>query len=106
MLIPAYGALWAAGRWYAGQHRQAWSSLVALVASAAVGATLAEVFSTGGYYLLSGTFAAPTLEGLVAGVLKYLPATLTHLALYLGLAAVAYLAFALTQARGEGAVAR
>jgi hypothetical protein len=94
LLIPAYGALWAAGRWYAGHHRLAWSALPRLVAAAVVGGTLGEVFSTGGFYLFSGYFGAPSLAGVVAGVLKYLPATLTHLALYLGLAALAYLALA------------
>lgn len=98
MLVPADGALWAAGRWYAGPHRRAWSTLAPLIGAAALGGTLSEVFSTGGYYLFSGAFAAPSMEGLVAGVLRYLPATLTHLAFYLGVAVLAWLA--LTQAQG------
>jgi hypothetical protein len=106
LLVPAYGALWAAGRWYAAHHRLAWSTLAPLVAAIVAGGTLAEVFSTGGYYLFSGTFAAPGLEGLIAGVLKYLPGTLTSLAFYLGLAALTYLAFALSQGRRARAVAR
>jgi hypothetical protein len=97
LLIPAYGALWAAGRWYAAHHRPAWSTLAPLVASAALGGVVSEIFSTGGYYLFSGAFAEPSFEGVVAGVLKYLPATLMHLALYLGLAAAAHLALALGQ---------
>jgi hypothetical protein len=106
LLVPAYGALWAAGRWYAGHHRLAWSTLTPLVSAVVVGGTLAEVFSTGGYYLFSGAFAAPTLGGLIADVINYLPATLTHLAFYLGLAALAYLAFALTPGRHQGAAVR
>jgi hypothetical protein len=106
LLVPAYGALWVAGRWYAVRHRRAWPSLVPLVGAVAVGGLLSEIFSTGGYYLFSGAFPAPSFEGLVAGVLKYLPATLTHLAFYVGLAAAAYLPFALHGDGRVGAAAR
>ena len=106
LLIPAYGALWAAGRWYAAHHRDAWSTLAPLVGAAAVGGLVFELFATGGYYLFSGAFAAPTVEGVVMGVLKYLPATLAHLALYLGLAALAYLALTLAQVRRAGTAVR
>jgi hypothetical protein len=106
LLIPAYGALWVAGRWYAGHHRLVWSALPRLAAAAVVGGALSEVFSTGGFYLFSGYFGAPSLEGVVAGVFKYLPATLTHLALYLGLAALAYLGLASNDGVRAGAATR
>jgi hypothetical protein len=106
LMIPAYGALWAAGRWYAWHHCLAWSALPRLAAAAVVGGTLSEVFSTGGFYLFSGHFGTPSLEGVVAGVFKYLPATLTHLALYLGAAALAYLAIAANQGVRAGAATR
>jgi hypothetical protein len=105
-LIPAYGALWAAARWYAGRHRYAWSSLVPLAGAALVGATLREVFSTGGFYLFSGVFPAPTLEGLALGVVKYLPTSLGNLALYLGLAVLTHLAVTLAQPGRAGTVQR
>ncbi len=106
MLVPAYGALWAAGRWYAGRHVHAWSTLAPLVLAAVLGGTVSEVFSTGGYYFFSGTFPAPSLEGLFAGVAKYLPATLTHLAFYLGLASLAWLALTLGLSAIRGARTR
>jgi hypothetical protein len=105
-LIPAYGALWAAGRWYAGRHRQTWSTLVPLAGAVLVGAVASEVFSTGGFYLFSGVFPAPTLEGLALGVAKYLPVSLGNLALYLGLAALTHLAFTLAQPVRAGTVQR
>jgi hypothetical protein len=106
LLVPAYGALWVAGRWYAGQHRQAWSTLIPLVAAVLVGATLSEVFSTGGFYLFSGAFSNPSLEGLGMGIVKYLPTTLANLALYLGLAALVHLGLSLLQPGRAGTVAR
>lgn len=106
LLVPAYGALWAAGRWYTARHRLAWSTLAPLAGAVAAGGILSEIFSTGGYYLFSGAFAAPTFQGVIAGVLKYLPATLIHLAFYVGLAAAAYLAFALHRDGRAGAAAR
>ena len=106
LLVPAYGALWAAGRWYAGQHRQAWSTLVPLVGAVLVGATLSEVFSTGGFYLFSGVFADWTLEGIAMGVVKYLPTSLANLALYLGLAALTHLGLTLVQPRQAGTIGR
>jgi hypothetical protein len=106
LLIPAYGVLWAAGRWYAGRHRLAWGTLAALAGAVLVGAALSEVFSTGGFYVFSGVFPAPSLEGVVAGVLKYLPATLTHLALYLGLAGAVYLSLVLAQGARARAATR
>jgi len=106
LLIPAYGALWAAGRWYAGRHRWAWSTLVPLIAAGVVGGLLFELFSTGGYYLFSGAFAEPSLQGVVAGVAKYLPGTLSHLALYLGLAALAEAVLTFGRPRRVGTAVR
>jgi len=59
-LIPAYGALWAVGRWYAGRHRQAWSSLIPLT-----GATL-PLIAQGGSSLLAKTMLFAILIGLSA----------------------------------------
>jgi hypothetical protein len=106
LLIPSYGALWAAGRWYAGRHHQSWFTLVHLVGAVLVGATVSEVFSTGGFYLFSGVFADPGLEGLVMGLVKYLPTTLGNLALYLGLAALVHLGVVLIQPRRVGTLGR
>jgi hypothetical protein len=98
-LLPAYAALWAAGRWYAGRHRESWSTLIPLAGAALVGATLSELLSTGGFYLFSGAFADPSLAGIGMGLVKYMPTSLGSLALYLGLAALAHAAF--TQGRTD-----
>ncbi|TCS73946.1 hypothetical protein EDC61_101168 [Sulfuritortus calidifontis] len=90
MLVPAYGALWLAGRWYARHHREAVATLMPLAGSMLVGAVLAELFSSGGFYLFSGYFAAPSLAEFAARVARYFPAYLGALALYVGIAALAH----------------
>lgn len=90
MLVPAYGALWLAGRWYAKHHREALATLLPLIGSVLVGAMLAELFSSGGFYLFSGYFAAPGIAEFAARVAQYFPAYLGALALYVGIAALVH----------------
>jgi hypothetical protein len=90
MLVPAYGGLWLAGRWYARHHRDAVSTVLPLIGSVLVGAVLAELFSSGGFYLFSGYFAAPSIAEFAARVAQYFPAYLGALALYVGIAALAH----------------
>lgn len=91
-LIPSYAALFLAGRVYAGRHRQSWSALPWLLGCALVGAVLAELFSSGGFYFFSGRFAEPSLAGFVPRLTAYFPAMLSSMALYLGLAALVHVA--------------
>jgi len=94
LLVPAYGALFLAGRVYARHHRLSWSALPWLLGSVLAGAVLAELFSSGGFYFFSGQFAEPSLTGLVMGLVKYFPQSLASMALYVGLAALAHAALA------------
>ena len=87
-LIPAYSALWFAGRWYAKHYQFEWYTLVVLIASAFIGATFCELFSSGGFYFFSGRFVDPTLSGFIARIVQYYPSSLQSLAFYLDIAAV------------------
>lgn len=87
-LLPAYGSLWMAGRWYQSRHQYQWSSVPLLAASLMLGAVAAEVFSSGSFYLLSGSFAAPTLAEYATRALTYFPGYLSSLMLYVGIAAM------------------
>ncbi len=87
-LLPAYGALWLAGRWYARRHRFEWRTLLPLAGAAFVGALVCELFSSGGFYFFSGRFTEPTLAEFGARLLRYFPAYLGSLAFYVGIAAV------------------
>ncbi len=101
MLIPAYAALWGAGRWYRTLHRPDLSSLPRLGALLIGAAMLAEAFASGGFYLLSGRFE-PSLLGLGYSLVSYLPGTLAALFAYVAAAALAHLGLtSASRAHGE-----
>ncbi len=91
LLLPAYGSLWLAGRWYAGQHREQLSTLLPLAVSLLLGALVCELLSSGGFYLFSGRFAEPQLGEFAARVVLYFPPTLTTLLGYVAMAAALHL---------------
>lgn len=87
-LLPAYGALYAAGRWYARRHRPTAASLLPFTGAALVGTALCELLSSGAFYLFSGRFAEPTLAEFGTRLARYFPLALEGMALYLGAALV------------------
>ncbi len=93
-LIPAYGALYGAGHWYARGHQAALSSLPRFAAAALVGTTACELLSSGAFYVFSGRFTEPTLAEFGARFVRYFPLALEGMALYLAAAVIAYAAFA------------
>lgn len=99
-LLPAYGALWLAGRWYAAHHRFAWATLVPLAAAVLAGAAACELFSSGGFYFFSGRFAEPTLIEFGARLAKYFPSYLGSLAFYVGIAAAVHTLLVLARSGG------
>jgi hypothetical protein len=97
-LLPAYGALYAAGRWYARRHRATPGSLLPFTGAALVGTTLCELLSSGAFYFFSGRFAAPTLGEFGARLARYF--------LYLGAAVIVYAAFAALAGRHPAGLRR
>jgi hypothetical protein len=91
MLVPAYGVVWGAGRWYAGSHTTTAATLPVLAGALLVGGIAAEVLSSGGFYLLSGRFADLSLTELLGRFATYMPATLMSLVAYVGLVTLAHL---------------
>lgn len=96
-LLPAYGALWFAGRWYAHQYRFEWRTLLPLGAAALAGAAVCELFSSGGFYFFSGRFAEPTLAEFAGRLVTYFPRYLQSMAFYVGIAAVVHALFGLVR---------
>ncbi|MBU6296663.1 MAG: hypothetical protein KJS68_00350 [Alphaproteobacteria bacterium] len=96
-LLPAYGALWLGGRWYAKRLDVRLDTLIPLSASLAVGGIVCELISSGSFYFLSGRFTDPTLADFMPRVAEYLPTGLGSLALYVGLAAVTHVILTLAQ---------
>jgi len=87
-LLPAYGALWLAGRWLAPRLSLSWAALGSLGLAVFFGGAACELFSSGGFYFFSGRFAEPTLAEFAPRLVKYFPGDLGALALYAGIAAL------------------
>lgn len=91
MLVPAYGALWLAGLWYAGVHRERFSTIAPLSGAFMLGVAVCELFSSGGFYLFSGYFRELTWSEYLERTVAYFPSFLTTAVLYLVLAVCAHL---------------
>ena len=90
LLLPAYAALWFAGRWYRSHHRFSAESLLALAGAMVLGAMVAEICSSGGFYYFSGRFADTNLTEFAERFFRYFPSYLQGLAFYVGLAALVH----------------
>lgn len=94
-LLPAYGTLWLAGRWFAKHYRLSFKALPALLASLAASVTLAELFTSGGFYFFSGRFADTSLAEFGSRLAQYFPGTLEAFAFWIGIALLVHVALAL-----------
>ncbi|TAN51260.1 MAG: hypothetical protein EPN21_07010 [Methylococcaceae bacterium] len=99
LLVPAYGVLWLAGRWYGRRHVFGWDALLPLNAGVLAGAALCELLSGGGFYWLSGRFGETSLLELGSRLVRYFPLSLSAMAFYLGLAVTVHVV--LTVAAGR-----
>ena len=93
-LIPAYGALWAAGRWSATHLRAPERNAAWLAASAFAGTLVCELVSSGSFYFLGGRFEDTSLREFGTRLAQYFPGDLGGVALYLGSAALLHLLIA------------
>lgn len=96
-LLPAYGTLWLAGRWFAARYSFSLDALPALAASLLAGVTLAEAFSSGGFYFFSGRFAETSLAEFGTRLVKYFPQSLASFAFWAGIALAVHIAFAVVR---------
>lgn len=93
-LLPAYGSLWLAGRWFAKQYRFSWRTAMPLAASSIAGLALCELFSSGGFYFFSGRFADTTSTEFGARLMTYFPWYAETFATYLSIAVALHGLFA------------
>ncbi len=105
-LLPAYGALWFAGRSYIGRGSPSWRDLIPLALHALAGTLVCELISSGGFYFFSGRFVDPTLAEFAGRLATYLPGSLRVVALYLSLAALVHGLFSLARGKWVRAGAR
>lgn len=96
-LLPAYGVLWMAGRWFSQRYDFSAKALLPLVGSVSIAAVVSELFSSGGFYFLGGRFENPTLAVFGERLMRYFPQQLEGLAIWLGTALLVHIAFALTK---------
>lgn len=97
MLLPAYGALWLAGRWYARHYSFEWRTVMPLSLAVLIGTTTCEVISSGSFYFFSGRFADTTLMEFGARLIKYFPHSIQSVLFYIAIAAVTHIVFVLTR---------
>lgn len=96
-LLPAYGALWMAGRWFATRYSFSWSALIPFAGSVAVGTTVSELLSSGGFYFFGGRYVDPTLAVFGERLMKYFPQALSSFAFWMGIAIAVHVAFVLVR---------
>jgi len=94
-LLPAYGTLWFAGRWFAKHYSFSWSALLPLGGSAIIAAAVSELFSSGGFYFFGGRYAEPTIVEFGSRIVKYFPRQIENIGFWLGVALVVHVCFAL-----------
>lgn len=92
-LLPAYGSLWLAGRWYAGKYQFNWMTLLPLAASVIAAAAVATAFSGGGFYWFSGRYPDPNMAEYLQRFVQYFPKYLGTLSFYVAVAAIVHTAF-------------
>lgn len=91
-MVPAYGALWFAGRWFAGHYQYGMPGLLKLGLAAVAGTLVAFVISNTGFYVFSGNFADMAVAEFVTAVRQYLPMYLQTNLFYLMIAALIHVA--------------
>lgn len=99
-LIPAYAAMWFAGRWLANHYQENVRGFANLVGSAAIGVTACFLISNVGFYFFAGKFEEMTILQYANSVVHYLPAYMKTTAIYLSSAALIHLVITHAKALG------
>ena len=90
-LIPAYAAMWFAGRWLANHYQENARGFANFVGSAVAGVAVCFLISNAGFYFFAGKFEEMTIMQYANSVAHYLPAYLKTTAIYLSSAALVHL---------------
>lgn len=99
-LLPAYGTIWLAGRWFSKRYMFSAKTLLPLAGGVGVASLVSELFSSGGFYFFGGRYPNPTIAEFLPRIAKYFPQQLEGIAFWLVVATIVHVAFVLTvQAR-------
>lgn len=93
-LLPAYGSLWLAGRWFAKRYQPSWRAVAPLAVGGITGLVLCELFSSGGFYFFSGRFTETTVSEFGGRLMTYFPLYAETFIFYLGIATGLHVMFA------------
>lgn len=85
-LIPAYGSLWLAGRWFALRCSMEGRGLIGLALTAWVASSFAFMFSNAAFYLFSGFFASMSAVEFASRVTQYYGSYISVALLYIACA--------------------
>jgi hypothetical protein len=92
-LLPAYGSLWLAGRWFLSRYQFNWTALFTLAVTLVTATAVASLFSGGGFYWFSGRYTDPTMVEYVSRFMQSYPNQLSKLSFYIAIAAVIHISF-------------
>jgi hypothetical protein len=94
-LLPAYGVVWLAGRWFNTKYSFSAKALLPLVGSVAVSVTISHLLSSGGFYFFGGRYPDPTFAVFGERIMKYFPQQLEGIGFWLVAALIVHVVFAL-----------
>ncbi len=89
-LIPAYSALWFAGRLYSRYYQFKWQTLLPLALFGLAGVFVCQILSTGGFYWFSGRYTDQTMTEMLMRIVRFYPTFLSNAAFYVGLAVIVH----------------
>lgn len=91
-IIPAYSALWFAGRFVANKYSENIKGLLTFIVAAVLGIIACDLISSGGFYWLSSSQIELSRSEFFARTIEFLPVSLKVTMLYLSVAAVCHVA--------------
>lgn len=92
-MLPAYGSLWLAGRWFQSKYQFNWTAMFTLALTLVIVTAVAGLFSGGGFYWFSGRYTDPTLVEHMSRFIQSYPGNLSKLGFYIAVAAVIHISF-------------
>ena len=92
-IIPAYSALWFAGRLVANKYSESLKGLMTFIGAAVVGIVACDVISSGGFYWMSASVVELSVTEFTSRIVEFLPLSLKTNMLYLSIAALTHMAF-------------
>lgn len=92
-IIPAYSALWYAGRYVANKYSENLKGILIFIAVAVLGIVACDLISSGGFYWMSTSFVELSMNEFMSRTADFMPSVLKITMLYLGIAALIHMVF-------------